>query len=80
VTFVDDDVAEVVLRVVIGEEGGVVVFIADVERLIGGDDDAGVHLGVSGSGYGGIVAEPVEELALALLAQFVAVADEEGAF
>ena len=52
--LVDDDVAEVVGRVVGLQEVGVRVVAVDVERLVGRDQDAGVLLGI-GAGNGGRV-------------------------
>ena len=83
VALVDDDVAEVVLGVVRGQEVGRAVVGVHVEGLVGGDVDAGV-LGVVGAvrlriDLGGVGAEDVLERAQALAAQLVAVADEQGA-
>jgi len=61
VAFVDDDVREVVLRVVVRQEAGVVILAADVEGLVGANEDAGVLLGVAGRDLGGVVAEGVLE-------------------
>jgi len=48
VALVDDDVAEAVLRVVGEQEVGVGVVGGHVESLVGGDEDAGVLLRVTG--------------------------------
>ena len=40
--FVNDDVGEVVFRVVGGQEVGVAVVVCHAEGLVGGDVDAGV--------------------------------------
>ena len=46
--FVDDDDAESVLAVVLGQEAGeVFVFVIQPEGLVGGDMDAGVLGGVA---------------------------------
>ena len=74
--LVDDDVAEVVLGVVASEERGVAV-VVDAERLVGGDDHAGVLFGVAGGGFGGVGREVGGERAERLRAEFVAVAEEE---
>ena len=59
--LVDDDVAEVVGRVVGLEEARVRLVRVDVERLVGGDDDARVLLRVVAGRRGRVVAEDVLE-------------------
>ena len=76
-TLVDDDVAEVVLRVVGRQEVGVGVVGVHVERLIGRDEDAGVLLRIAARHGGGVRAEDVLEGAEPLASQFVPIADEE---
>ena len=47
--------------------------------MVGGDDHAGVLLGVAGGGFGGVGLEVRGERPKRLGAEFVAVAEEEGA-
>jgi hypothetical protein len=83
VALVDDDVAEIVLGVEGGQKVGGAVFGVDVESLVGGDVDAGVAGVVAALGilvdFGGVGAKDVLQGAQALAAEFVAVADKEGA-
>jgi hypothetical protein len=82
VALVDDDVGEVVLGVVPEKEGWIAVLFVDAERLVGGDMDAGV-LGVVAAvrfiHLGGVGPEDVLHGLEALRAEFVAVAQEQGA-
>jgi len=72
-------VAEVVLGVVRLEEASVGVVGVDVERLVGGDDDPGVLLGVRAGGGGDVGPEDVLEGAESLPAELLAIAQEQGA-
>ena len=81
--LVDDDVGEVVLGVVGGQEVGVAVLVFHAKGLVGGDVDAGV-LGVVRAvrlavHLGGVGAEDVLKGLERLGAEFVAVTDEQGA-
>ena len=81
VALVNDDVREVVLRIVAEEERRVAVCAIDAERLVGGDVHAGVLRVVPSSVFlvhlGGVRAEDALHRFEALGAQFVPVAQEE---
>ena len=79
VALVDDDVAEVVLRIMGREEVGVGVIRGDVQCLVGGNEDVGGLLGVAARHWRGVGAEHVLEGSEALGAQLVPVAHEESA-
>ena len=60
VAFVDDDDAESVLAVVLGQEAGKACFVVQAEGLVGGDVDAGIGGGVAaflGPDDAGVVAD-----------------------
>ena len=78
--FVNDYVAEVVLGVVFGQEGGIAIFGVDAEGLVGGDEDTGVLFGLVGGRGGDFVAELLSESGQRLGSEFVTVAEEERAF
>jgi len=82
VAFVDDDVTEVVLRVMPAHEGGVAVFV-DAQGLVGGDVDARVLGRVAAvrvlAHDLGVGAEHIVEADQGLLAQFVAIHQEQRA-
>ena len=84
VALVNDDVAEEVGRVVRGQERGVCFVGVNAERLVGGDVNAGV-LGVViavavEEDRRGVGAEGIGQGERSLLAQFVPVTHEQGAF
>jgi hypothetical protein len=77
--LVDDDVAEVILRVMRGQEVRVRLLGVHVERLVGGNQDPRVLLRLVTRDRSSVGAEDVVEGAETLGAQLVAVADEQGA-
>lgn len=77
VTFVDHDVAEVVLGVVRGQERRGAVLGVDVQGLVGGDQDAGVLLRIPAGHGSRIGPELVLKSAEGLASEFVAVANEQ---
>lgn len=79
VALVDDDVAEVVLRVVRGQEVGVGLLGVHVERLVGRDEHPGVLLRVAAGYRGRVGAEHVLERAESLASQLVPIAHEQRA-
>lgn len=82
--FVDDDDAKGILAVVLGQKAGKpVVLVVQPEGLISGDMDTGVGGGIAaffGLDDADVVAEGGLELGIGLLAQLVAVAEEERRF
>ena len=82
--LVDDDVREVVLRVVAEQEGRITAGAVDAERLVGGHVHAGVLCVVSAVGILVHLRSVVPEDSLhglqSLRPQFVAIAQEQGAF
>ena len=77
--LIDDDVAEVVGWVVGLQEVRVRVVAVDIEGLVGRDQDARVLLGVGSRNGGGVSPEGVLERGQALVAELLAIAQEERA-
>ena len=83
VALVDDDDAEGVFAIVLGQKAGKAFFVIQAERLVGGDMDAGILRTVAaalGADNTGVVAKSGFELAVGLCAQFVAIAQEQCGF
>jgi len=75
--LVDDDVAEVVGRVVRGQEIGIRFGGVHVERLVRGDQDPGVLLGIAARDGRRVRSEDVLEGSESLVAELVPIADEQ---
>ena len=70
--------AEVILRVVSGQKAGICVISIDIQRLIGGNQYAGVLLGIASGNFRRIAAKYILEGTKSLGAQFIPVADKKG--
>ena len=78
--LVDDDDAERVLTIVLGQEAGEPIVVIQTERLVGGDMDPCVLRGVAAPlrlHDAGVVTEGGLELVVGLLAKFIPVTQEE---
>ncbi len=75
--FVDDDVAEILRRVVLDEETGAVLVRVNAQCLVGRHQDARVLLRVVAAHRRGVAAEHVLKCGQPLRAQLVAVAHEQ---
>ncbi len=77
--LIDDNVAEIVFRVMGQQEISVGLVAVAIQRPIGGDEDACILLRVAARDGGGISAEHVLESRQCLAAEFVAIANKKGA-
>ena len=61
-TFVNNDVAEVVLRVMLSKKTGIFLISANIEGLVSGNKDSSILLGIGASDFSSIGAKHILEM------------------
>ena len=61
-TFVNNDVAEVVLRVMLSKKTGIFLISANIEGLVSGNEDSSILLGIVASDISSVGAKHILEM------------------
>ena len=74
--FIHDDMAEVVLRIVLGKKKGIFFICANIERLIGGNQNSCILLRISTGDFGSICTKNILEMVKTLGSEFIPITNK----